>query len=263
VAQTISAANKTTGVEAAMPTLVVAPVVSFRGSVIGQPISARYAPSLSFDVSNLELSLVGPSSAGSSVMYPELHQSQTGSVHRFVLRPSTMTVMGRPVRVGAVRYVAGAGLAASLVMVLAMVGWARRRNHQGESARIEARYGPELIGVRTSPEDDKRSVVDVVGISALAKVAKAYGSLILDHHQDGSHSYYVDAGTVIYKYRPGSAVPRQVQYGTGRHRDSNSPLTSRLWPSAARPPFRRSSSSPWDFGVAPLGVRQEGEAGQL
>jgi hypothetical protein len=263
VAQTLLAANKATGTEAAMPTLVVAPVVTFRGSVIGQPISARYAPSLSFDVSDLELSLVGPSSPGPSVTSPELRQSQAGSVHRYVLRPATMTVMGRSVRVSAVRHVAGAGLAASLVMVMAMVGWARRRSRQDESAQIEARYRPELIGVRTNPEDDKRSVVDVVGISALAKVAKAYGSLILDHHQDGSHSYYVDAGTVIYRYRPASAVPRQVQYGAGHHRDSNSPLTSRLWQRASRAPFRRLSPSPWDFGVAPLSVRREGDGGKL
>ncbi|MGP8205304.1 MAG: hypothetical protein ACLQVK_04465 [Acidimicrobiales bacterium] len=258
VAQTLAAADKTTGVEAAMPTLVVAPVVTFRGSVIGQPISARYAPSLSFDVSNLELSLVNQSSAGYSVTSSELRQSQTGSVPRHVLRPATMTIMGRPVRVGAVRDVAGAGVAASLVVVLAMVGWARRRSRQGESARIEARYGPDLIGVRTNPEDDKHSVVDVVGISALAKVAKAYGSLILDHHEDGGHSYYVDAGTVIYRYRPGSAVTRQEQYGAGHHRDSASPLTSRLGQRASRPPYRRLAPSPWDFEVAPLAARRDG-----
>ena len=109
--------------------------------------------------------------------------------------------------------------------------------------------------MRTSPEDGKRSVVDVVGISALAKVAKAYGSLILDHHEDGAHSYYVDAGTMLYRYRPGSAVAHQVQYAPGHHRGGASPVTSRLSQRALRTPFRGLSPSPWTFGIAPLSAR--------
>jgi signal peptidase I len=259
VARVLAAANKTTGIEAAMPTLVVAPVVTFRGEVVGQPISARYAPSLSFYVSSFELSLVGQSSAGYSITSSQLQQSETASVHRHVLQPATMTILGRSARVSTVRDVGEAGVATSVALALAMVGWAWRRSRREESAQIEARYGPELIGVRTSPEDYGRSVVDVVGMSALAKVARAYGSLILHHEQQGAHSYYVDAGTMVYRYRPGLAVPRQVQYEPGHHRDTNSPVAPRLSQHASRPPFRRLSASPWNFGVAPLSVRRDGQ----
>ncbi len=247
VGQVLAAANKTTGVEAAVPTLVVTPVITFRGRVSGQAISATYAPSLSFDVSTLQLSLVGGSSAGDSVTSPELRQSHSGSVDRHVLQPATLAVMGRSVRVSTVRDVGGAGVAASLVLAMVMVAWARRRSHQEEARQIEARYGPELIGVHTNPEDDKRGTVDVIGISALAKVAEAYGSLILDHYQDGAHSYYVDAGTVLYRYRPGLADAPQVEYGPGHHRGSNDPVAPRLLPRASRPPFRALSPSPWHF----------------
>ena len=144
-------------------------------------------------------------------------------------------------------------MAASLGIALAGVAWARRRSRQEETAQIEARYHPDLIGVRTSPDDGKRSVVDVVGISALAKVAKAYGSLILDHHEGGAHSYYVDAGTMLYRYRPGLAVAHQLQlqYAPGHHRGGSSPVTSRLSQRALRTPFRGLSPSPWTFRSLP------------
>ena len=95
MAQVLAAANKITGVEAAMPTLVVTPVVTFQGRVSGQPVSASYAPSLSFEVNNLELSLVDQSTPGLLGHLPELQQSQAGSVQRHVLQAATMTVMGR------------------------------------------------------------------------------------------------------------------------------------------------------------------------
>ncbi len=247
VAQVLSAANRATGVQAAMPMLVVTPVVTFRGLVSGQAVSATYAPSLSFDVSTLQLSLVGASTTGNSVTAPELRQSQPGSVSRHVLRPATLTIMGRSARTGTVRAVGAVGLAASLALALAVIAWARRRSHQDEARQIEARYGPELIGVHSSPEDDKRGLVDVIGISALAKVANAYGSLILDHCQDGAHTYYVDAGTVLYRYQPGLAAAHPAGYAPGHHRDTAEPATHRLSGRAARPPFRALSPSPWNF----------------
>jgi hypothetical protein len=263
MAQALAAANKTTGVEAAMPTLVVTPVVTFRGRVSGQPVSGSYAPSLSFNVNNLELSLAGQAGPGSPTTSSPVQQSQAGSAQRHVLQAATMTIMGRSAPVSTVRDIGEAGVAASLAIALAGVAWARRRSRQEESAQIQARYGPDLIGVRTSPADANRSVVDVVGISALAKVAKAYGSLMLDHDGDGAHSYYVDAGTMVYRYRPGLGVAHQLQYQPGHHRGGSDPVTSRLSQHALRTPLRGLSPSPWTFGIAPLSPRHESDGGSL
>jgi signal peptidase len=261
MAQVLAAADKTTGVEAAMPTVVVTPVVTFRGRLSGQPVSARYAPSLSFDVNNLEVNLADQASPGSSATSSALQQSRAGWVPRHVLKAATMTVMGRSARVSTLRDIGEAGVAASLTIALAGAAWARRRSRQEETAQIEARYGADLVGVRTSPEDGKRSVVDVVGISALAKVARAYGSLVLDHQVEGAHSYYVDAGTMVYRYRPGSAVAHEVQYAPGRHIGGTGPVISRLSQRALHAPLRGLSPSPWTFRIAPLSARREGDDG--
>jgi hypothetical protein len=85
-----------------------------------------------------------------------------------------------------------------------MALWARRRGREDETVQIEARYGPQLIGVSTAPDDGQRSVVDVVEMAALVKVAETYGSVLLDHRQNGTHSYYTDGGTTIYRYQPAS-----------------------------------------------------------
>ncbi len=263
MAHLLAAANKTTGVEAAMPTLVVNPVVTFSGRVSGQPVSGRYAPSLSFNVNDLELSLAGQAAPGSPTASSPLQQSQAGSGHQHVLRAATMTIMGRSAAVSTVRYIGEAGVAASMAIALAGVAFARRRSRQEESAQIRARYGHDLIGVRTSPAGPGRGMVDVVGISALAKVAKAYGALMLDHHEDGAHSYYVDTGTMVYRYRPGSASAHQAQYQPGHHKGGADPVISRLSQHALRTSLRGLSPSPWTFGTAPLSARHEGEGGPL
>jgi signal peptidase I len=248
VAQVLAEADKATGIEAAMPTIVVTPTVSFRGSVSGQPISAMFAPSLSFDLNSFELSLAGQAGANGLISSSQLRQSQTGSVYRQVLMPATMTFRGRSVRVSTVRDVGEMGLGASLGWALTTLGWVFRRSHQEETTQIEAAYGPELVGVRSTPEDDKRTVIDVVGMPSLAKVAKTYGSVILDHCDEGTHSYYVDGGSTIFRYRPGPGLPLEAQPEPRHRADSEGRAIRRLLRHVSPPRFGRVAALHRKFG---------------
>ena len=212
VAKMITAADNATGV-AAMPALVVTPTITFRGTVIRQTISGRFSPALTWNVGSSELVLMSQPGTGGGPSYPQLRQSSSGAVNRRVVQPVTLTILGRSVRVSIVRWTGATGAAASLAWALIVLGWGIWLRRRDEAALIEALYGAQLIRVRSSPEDNDRTVVDVVGVSALAKLAENFGSVILDYNHDGVRSYFVDARTTVYRYRPGLAVELPVEYG--------------------------------------------------
>ena len=231
VSQLVAAVNKATGGEAGMPTIVVTATVKSRGDVLGQPVRARFSPSLTFDMTLTELSVASFSNANGSSGPNQLEQSEPGSVYQRVLKPATLAALGRSIRVSTARDIGAVGAGASLGVALALVGWGLWRRRQGEAAQIEARYGPELIGVRTAPEDNRRKVIDVVGMPALAKVAETYGSGILDHSEESTHTFYVDAGTAIYRYRPASRVPPGAEREPARDQPERPKPSRQIGPS--------------------------------
>jgi hypothetical protein len=207
-AQIVAEVDKATGVPGSTPTIVVTATVVFGGNVLGRPITGRYSPSLTLDLSTYEASLVGQSGASGSTSDPDLRQSKTGSVSKVVFRPASFTVLRHTIRVSAVRWLGDGGVGLSLGWALVALAWGLWRR-QDEASLISARYREQLVGVRSSPEDNARPVVDVVGMPALAKVAETYAAMILDHGHDGTHTYYVDGRTTVYRYQPVSRASRQ------------------------------------------------------
>ncbi|MGH9105590.1 MAG: S24/S26 family peptidase [Acidimicrobiales bacterium] len=205
VSEVVAKADKETGVEAAMPAIVVSPVVTLAGDVAGQPFRSRFSPSLSLDMNGLEVQLADQTSGGAGLggagSSSQLSQSQTGSVYTPVRQAAVVTLLGRSLPVGTLRDVGGIGLAGCLAVALALAGLDWRR-HDGGAAEVEARYGTGAVTVLTTPEESGRPVIDVVGMPALAKVAEACGAIILVHSPAGATSYYVDSGKALYRYRP-------------------------------------------------------------
>lgn len=208
----IAAANKESGVDAAQPSLVVGASVVFHGQVDGEPVFGSYSPSVSFNVVGPELVLQGQAStasaasaagaAGAAGASP-LSQSKTGDVYVPVTRPAVIKIFGHALKIDDLRGIGSVGGVVCLLFAGLVFLLDRRRRRQGEAAQIEARYGPELVAVQSSPEDGQRTVVDVVEMASLAKLAEVYGTVILAHRQYGVHSYYVDAGSQsLYRYLP-------------------------------------------------------------
>ncbi len=72
---------------------------------------------------------------------------------------------------------------------------------QDESTRIQARYGPLMVGVQRSTLDEEKRVAAVASIDDLVKVAERSGSMILHEANGPLHTYYVQMDQVVYRYQ--------------------------------------------------------------
>jgi signal peptidase I len=205
----INRVQQLTGVPAAAGyTLAVAPQVHIRGELAGQAIDTSFAPTLSFQLSSLQLQPAGLSSpaAGSSVR-AAFAPSRPGTVATSTRSPNSLAMLGHALPVAALRLAAVIAflLCAGLTVFAAV---ARRLTPSDEATRIQAEYPHLIVPVVLGPDGLGGAPVDVPTIAALARLAQSGQRLIL-HSRDNSRDTYLvnDEGT-IYRYRadPGNVV---------------------------------------------------------
>ena len=96
----INRVQQSTGVPAAAGyTLAVAPQVHIRGELAGQAVDTSFAPTLSFQLSSLQLQPAGVSSPGTgSQVRASFAPSRPGSVATAVSTPTVSSCSGTPCR---------------------------------------------------------------------------------------------------------------------------------------------------------------------
>ena len=199
-----------TGVPLADPQIVVTPVVHVHGTMVGGSLVTTFAPALTFQVEGQVLDLVSPSARSGAGAHAPLVANRSGSVvHRTVV-PAHMAILGHSVAVSGVRRVALGGLLLSLLGALGVWAWRRRRRRMDETARIHADYGRDLVAVSASPAVKAPLVVDVETFDELARLARRYECVILEHAHVGGHAYYVETGSTLYRSGVEYAEPAPV-----------------------------------------------------
>jgi signal peptidase I len=172
--------------------ITLKPVVELRGTVAAVPISDSFAPSLVFRIDRLRLA--PEARAGGE---PDFVSEQSGAIAE--TRDGVVSFRGYSVSVPLLRAIAPLGVA---VCALALVAaWSlRERGARPSAAAVERRYGSRIVAVKGRSRS-AGSVVDVDSIEALAAIAERYDRMIL-HEADGTaHTYVVQDGDTIYRYR--------------------------------------------------------------
>jgi hypothetical protein len=108
-----------------------------------------------------------------------------------------------------------------------VLGAFRRRSHGDQSDRIAARFGHLLLPVASRPQDWAR-ITELADVESLVRLAEHYDRMVLHLVERDAHSYVVEEGTGIYRYRtsPSESFPPIVE--------AREPP-----PGPARPPRRR------------------------
>jgi len=185
-----------TGIPLGNPNIVVTPTVHIHGTLDGAPVADTFDPSLTFPVNEQEIDVVqGGSVAGDHALTPD----SPGSVERPTLVPAQMTILGRPVAVSEARRLALVGLILSILAAFGAVAWWMRRRRMDETGRIHAAFRPDLVAVTASPAIKAPLVVDVETFDELARLARRYDCMILEHTHDAGHAYYVESGATVYR----------------------------------------------------------------
>ncbi|HXW35619.1 MAG TPA: signal peptidase I [Acidimicrobiales bacterium] len=211
--------SRETGVSQDAATIRILADVNVHGVIGTSVVDTDYAPNLEFSFDPDELTLAASGTGSTADVASALTPTQSGSVSRAVDVPNRMSVLGRSMNVSTARDIGLVGMLLSLLGALTAFAWARRCARMDEDRLIRTRYGHQLIAIAASPVEGVTSVIDVTAMPALARLADRYDTFILDHDDGRSHTYYVECGSSVYRYRARGSVsvtvptPGAVQVG--------------------------------------------------
>lgn len=192
-----------TGSAASTFTVTLRPQVQVSGYAGDAVVDETFAPELRFVLDPLSLRL----DAGTGDTAAALKPRQPGRV----VEPRTAHLGLGPVAVSVAeaRAFSALGLAVAFAVVLATATFLRRRMDRSEVARIAARYGDRIVPAATSISPD-RQVTDVPNIESLMRLAGHYDRVVLCTSEGPHHTYLVDDGVAVYRYRTaaGAEAPR-------------------------------------------------------
>jgi hypothetical protein len=190
-------------------TVEVVPRLRVKGTLGGQALSARYAPSLTFQLDPLQLR-AGAGGVGSATSRAaSFAPSRGASVAATASTPNRLSLRGLGLAVSTARWGALLGFALALGAAL-LVTLRERRRPTDLSSQIHARYGHLIVPIAAIMHDPSQPVVDVTSIDALAQVAERSERVILHHHRIGAESYLVDDDGTLYRYQPRPAAAGAV-----------------------------------------------------
>jgi len=208
-----------TGLPGDTYTLDLRVAVDIEGTVAGQPISETgEGPKVTLSVTPTTV-LPGTAEGAADPTAGEqlLSASTTHTVTTTRPEPARWGVFGQQISVTTARNVGvvGAGLAAAAVLLLLV----QRPRNREDPRRIAAQYGRSIVAITTVAVADTRTMIDVTGIDALARIAQRYDRLIL-HQPDPVGTYLVEDEGTVYRYQPRTAQDRRP--GASRSTTSSS-----------------------------------------
>jgi len=186
----INRVEQETGFEAGTYTVSVVPTVQVHGQLGSQSVDDSFAPAFSMTFTRTQIDLD-----------TDLARAETRARSDTVVRENTVSVLGRPVAVSLARWTSlpGALMALGTTIMLLLVGFFGYG--QAEAAQIEARYGSQILSVKTADMPEETRSVDVATFRDLARLAQQNGRNILHMRQgNASHLYFVQEGDTTYRY---------------------------------------------------------------
>ncbi|MCL4232767.1 MAG: signal peptidase I [Dehalococcoidia bacterium] len=188
-----------TGVHNQSYTVSVVPQVSIAGSMAGRTFEDTFDPAMEFKLDPFQLSLLKDSNNGKDTLAPSAEGLSEGKRSE----TNTVNLLFFELGVATGRWVSLLGL--GLVMAAAgvfILGAIRRMGPAGDSPQsVQAKYGLPVITVRSAPAPKANAVIDVASVDDLARVAEREGSVILQEMRPGYHCYFVQAGSVVYRFQ--------------------------------------------------------------
>lgn len=183
--------------------LTIMPTVALAGYAGAELIDEAYRPELALELDEVSLRPVA-SGDGESPTF-EVRESGIATAEQ----PASIGFVLTSLSVTSARSLALLGLVVSGLVAVAAATLLVQRDRQGESGRIQARYGSRVVTAEAEIPDG-RWVTDVCSIDELARIAEHYDRVILRVAVPGGETYIVDDGVAVYRYVPPTrpAAPR-------------------------------------------------------
>jgi len=188
--------ERETGVVHQQYTLAIVPKVTVQGVIGEQVLSSVFSPRLTFLMDAFVLRLANQDVAVSESLTPV----QTGAVTQSQRVPNTISVVNLGLDVATARWVALAGLIASLGAILPLGLLTLLGRQSDDPASIQARYGALIMSVRSVDIASKSHLIDVGRFEDLARLAGKENQMVLVELTGNRHVYYVQGREAMYRY---------------------------------------------------------------
>jgi signal peptidase I len=219
----VGSVEQATGVIPDAYTVRLGADVRVDGLLGGVTVADTFSPRVDFRLDALQLQ-VARGEGGGDPFNPAIK----GTVRSQVAVPNQITLLGIGISVSAVRLMTMLGSAVSLLF-LAFYGLAELRSLRGgEASRIKERYGPWLVPVREI--NGSVPAADVERFEDLFRVADRSERMILHEERDGTHTYVVEDGKLLLRYRIYQEEPELVEVAS-----EDAPPRSRVSESSPQP----------------------------
>lgn len=176
-------------------TLVIAPVVTVRGTIAGRLLEDTFAPKLTFNFDSLLFYLRREDEKSDPLV-----AEQINLLPGWKAEPNTMLLFGKAFPVLFLRRLAVGvfvlSLAALAVPAWLLAGLARR----GQAMLNRVKYDSLLVELNPNSEPPAAPVIEVASLDDLARLAERHGQAILYQNQQPLHYYFVYGGGAAYRY---------------------------------------------------------------
>ena len=186
-----------TGIQRQSYTILVTPQISVQGQIGNQAFVDEFSPKLQFQIDPFEMQLFQLDPSGPNPLSP----TKDGLLKWPVPEPNKLSFLGLQLEVLAMRWVSVVVFVLSLGGLIGLgIPAYRVIRAEGETTRIQRKYGTNLINISKGLPGRNERVKEVGSIDELAKLADKDGRPILHMIKGQNHIFFVQDTTVVYRY---------------------------------------------------------------
>lgn len=175
--------------------LSIDPNIVVSGKLQGMELADTFNVPLTFQLDKVHAFVTRPS-AGADPLNPV----QEGMISNPVTVANSLSIFSMDLPIRTARVIALAGLAFSLVGLLALTAIISRTSKRSKEMLVRMKYGSTLVDVVPEAPVFNRPAVDVKDIDDLARLAERGNTVIL-HKVDGQmHTYLVEGDQITYRF---------------------------------------------------------------
>jgi hypothetical protein len=175
--------------------LLISPNIQFSTDIDNKSYNGSFNPSLSFQFDKVHAYLNQDNKLVSS-----LHPTEEGMIQIPQVIANTISIFGLQLQVPGLRTISVLGILFS-VAVLSVIGiYALRIERKNQTLSYQMKYGLMMIEIHDNPLKPGTSIIDMVSMDDLARLADRSNSVIM-HQQEGMRQiYYVQGNQNLYRF---------------------------------------------------------------
>ncbi|MGB8982225.1 MAG: signal peptidase I [Anaerolineales bacterium] len=176
--------------------LVITPNIRLSGEASNRTLKDTFNSGLAFQYDRVHFSLLREEEQSNP-----LAVSETEILHDERTEANTLLLFGRGLSIPALRWLALIGLISSLCGLIWLELRLQNLSHLDRQKFLRIKYSSAVIDVQNTDALRSSSMIDLGSMDALAKLAERFNIMILHGTENGLHTYYVQAGRIIYRFR--------------------------------------------------------------